>query len=290
MRKHQPDEWADIREPEDYFRGRGHLPALPTPTDVLLFVRRERSHLQQRALQNRSHHRWVLILNLQTRGQVHVDHRTHPLRPGQALLVTPYQFHHFTHLESGNLLWLFCTFELDSSPLLDPLRHRVVSVGGEALHARRRLLEAWRGTGTPDGADPVDGPLLQTEALRLLLLLRRDAGTRVPGAAAPAGRRLLETVNRQLAAGGNRPRSIGGLADRLGVSESTLRARFRETAGVPLGHYLRNYRINRAMALLRTTSLPVSEVSEEAGFTSPQAFSRAFRQATGRAPRDYRAS
>ena len=44
----------------------------------------------------------------------------------------------------------------------------------------------------------------------------------------------------------------------------------------------------RAMALLRTTKLPIAEVAAEAGFGSPQAFSRTFRQETGQAPRAYR--
>ena len=286
-----PDtEWTGaIEEPKDYFRGRGHVPALPSPTDILLFVRRERSRLQQEALQNRSHHRWVLILNLRTPGQVHVDHRTHSLRPGEALLVMPYQFHHFTHLHSRKLLWLFCTFELGPAPLLETLRHQVVSLGPEAEQTLRRLLESWRAAGAP-ASDPAPGLLLQTTVLTLLLELRRRAGCRPPGESPPPGTRLLETVNRLLDARGTRTLSIAALAERLGMSESSLRTRFRSEAGVPLGEYLRNFRINRAMALLRNSDLPVAEVACETGFASPQAFSRAFRKATGRTPRDYRKS
>ena len=72
------------------------------------------------------------------------------------------------------------------------------------------------------------------------------------------------------------------------LSESRLRALFKETAGISLGSHIQNYRLNRAMALLRTTKLPISEIAEEAGFGSPQAFSRIFRKELGHTPQAYR--
>ncbi len=62
----------------------------------------------------------------------------------------------------------------------------------------------------------------------------------------------------------------------------------RTVQDIPLGSYIRNFRLNRAMALLRTSSLSIADVAEEAGFGSPQAFSRIFRRETGQTPRDYR--
>ena len=52
--------------------------------------------------------------------------------------------------------------------------------------------------------------------------------------------------------------------------------------------YIQNYRINRAMALLRTSTLTIADVAEEAGFGSPQAFSRIFKKETSYTPRAYR--
>jgi len=78
------------------------------------------------------------------------------------------------------------------------------------------------------------------------------------------------------------------LAEALEFSESRLRVLFKEAAGIPLGSYTQNYRINRAMALLRTSDLSIADVAEEAGFGSPQAFSRIFKKATNQTPRAYR--
>jgi AraC-like DNA-binding protein len=44
------------------------------------------------------------------------------------------------------------------------------------------------------------------------------------------------------------------------------------------------------MALLRTTTLPIADIADEAGFGSPQAFNRIFKQKTGCTPRAYRIS
>ena len=82
--------------------------------------------------------------------------------------------------------------------------------------------------------------------------------------------------------------TVAELAGELGFSESRLRVLFKQTAGIPLGAYIKNYRLNRAMALLRTSALPIATIAEEAGFGSPQAFSRIFKKETGRTPRSYR--
>jgi AraC-like DNA-binding protein len=88
----------------------------------------------------------------------------------------------------------------------------------------------------------------------------------------------------------SRGRSVTGrdLAVSLGVSESRLRVRFRQAAGIPLGRYIQNYRLNRAMQLLRSSPLSIADVAEDAGFGSPQAFSRVFKKECGCSPRAYR--
>ncbi len=268
-----------LEEPEDYFQGVGK-DKLPTPTDILLFFRPTREKLQQEALQNRSHHRFVLAFNLKTEGHVHVDHLSLPFQPGQALLIHPYQFHHFSHLASPTLKWLFCTFELEPGTFLEPLRNRVVDLSDKAQQLITHLLKEWHQEHQPEA--------LQAILLHLLLSLKLDrkkTGSDLPPEPAES---LLRNINRQLAEWRGRAVRVANLADALHLSESWLRVRFKETAGIPLGSYIQNYRLNRAMALLRTTRLSIADVAEEAGFGSPQAFSRIFKKETGQTPRTYR--
>lgn len=269
-----------LKDPMDYFQGVGKE-KLPTPTELLLFLRLSKGTLQQEALQNRSHHRFVLAFNLKTKGHIHVDHLSLPFRPGQALLIHPYQFHHFSQLESPQLQWLFCTFELAPGTFLEPLRSRVVDTSEKTQRLIEQLLQEWH-------QKHHQAEELQAALLRLLLSLKQDrqlTGTDLPPVPQDS---LLRTINRLMAGWRGRPVMIADLAQALNQSESRLRAVFKETAGIPLGSYIQNYRLNRAMSLLRTTDIPIAGIAAEAGFGSPQAFSRIFKQETGSTPRNYR--
>lgn len=273
-----------IEEPKDYFTGTGsHL--LPTPTNILLFVRRTKVALQQEALQNRSHHRFVLALNLETAGHVHVDNLALPLNPQQALLIQPYQFHHFSQLASSQLMWLFCTFEFEPRTFLEPLRNRVIDVGRKTQRIYRELLDEWL---QPHGELQVEQ--IQVELLHLLLSLKQDRQQSATDLPPEPKDNLLRTINRLMAEWRGRTVIVADLAHAIGYSESRLRVLFKEAAGIPLGSYIQNYRMNRAMALLRTSTLSIADVAEEASFGSPQAFSRSFKKETGHTPRSYRQS
>lgn len=273
-----------LEEPTDYFKGVGSG-KLPVPTDMLLFVRTAKDKLQQEALQNRSHHRFVLIFNLETNGHVHLDNLVLPFTPGQALLVLPYQFHHFSQMTSNRLRWFFCTFELEPRAFLEPLRNRVIDIGDKTRNVLEELLKEWHQPSTELWANQ-----LQAVLLRLLLSLKQDRRATSNDLPPEPRDNLIRTVNHLMAEWRGRTVVVADLAEALDYSESRLRVLFKEAAGIPIGSYIQNYRINRAMALLRTTRHPIAHVAEESGFGSPQAFSRIFKKETGKTPRNYRHS
>ncbi len=281
-------ELLKLDEPRDYHAGIGGNAALPIPTNVLFFTRTTRENLQQEALQNRSHHRFVLIFNLGVKGTVHVDHLLLPLQPGEALLVLPFQFHHFSHLAAERIEWLFCTFEMREGLFLEPFRNRVLQPRRGSVQALDLLLTDWHRCRDEARRGKMQEMQLQILLLYLLTSLRDDLQAQAFDLPPEPKGALLRSVNQLLAEWRGRQVGVGDLADKLGLSASRLRAVFRETAGVPLGRYILNYRLNRAMALLRTTDLPIAEIAEEAGFGSPQAFSRVFKQKLGQSPRTYR--
>lgn len=271
-----------IVEPTSYFEGMGPG-ALRTPTNVLLFLRTSKHKLQQEALLNRSHHRFVLVLNRETEGRVHVDNLVLPLRPGQALLILPYQFHHYSQLSSPSLQWLFCTFDFEPGPFLEPLRNQVVDMSAKTRQAAEALTGEWN-------TDPVDlkAEQIQVRSLHLLISLRQDCHRSTAGLPVEPTNNLIRSVNRQMEEWRRRPVLVSDLANALAIPQSRLRVLFKEAAGIPLGSYIHNYRLNRAMALLRTTDLAIAEIAEETGFGSPQAFSGIFKKKTGQTPRSYR--
>ena len=269
-------------EPDNYFAGRGKE-LLPSPMRVLMFLRESKNKLQQHALQNRSHHRCVLIFNLGTEGHIHLDDMVLPFKPGQALQILPYQFHHYSGLISAKLRWLFCTFEIEDQNLLEPLRDRILDTNTALTAQLEQLLEIWRMP--PTG---LQASRLQASLLGLLLSLRQAGEESNPKPVPEAKDNLLRRVNMHMAQSDGSTVGIAGIADAMGYSESRLRVIFKRVAGITLGAYIKNYRLNRAMALLRTTDLSISEIARQAGFASPQAFSRTFKKETGNTPRSYR--
>src|SRR5215208_3221893 len=78
------------------------------------------------------------------------------------------------------------------------------------------------------------------------------------------------------------------LARSVALSRAHFIRSFRATFGETPHRYLQRRRIERAMALLRNTDKPVTEICLDVGFTSLGTFSRTFRDVLGISPRGYR--
>lgn len=102
-----------------------------------------------------------------------------------------------------------------------------------------------------------------------------------------ANRRLLrarDAIDRDYAA----PLDVPALARVAHVSAAHFSRTFRRTFGETPHRYLQRRRIERAMALLRTTDAAVVEVALGVGFNSHGTFSRTFRAVVGVSPSEYR--
>ncbi|MBK1868697.1 helix-turn-helix transcriptional regulator [Taklimakanibacter albus] len=74
------------------------------------------------------------------------------------------------------------------------------------------------------------------------------------------------------------------LAEASGTSAAHFARSFKEAFGVPPHRYLLTRRIERAMALLRETDLPITEIAFQTGWNSLGTFGRTFRNVTGDNP------
>ena len=84
--------------------------------------------------------------------------------------------------------------------------------------------------------------------------------------------------------------NIKALLDEIGVSRSALDTYFRREFGQTAREYLMRHRLEGAAELLRTTSLPQTEVAKRSGFLTASHFNRAFRTAFGQTPGSFRAT
>jgi AraC-like DNA-binding protein len=85
-------------------------------------------------------------------------------------------------------------------------------------------------------------------------------------------------------------RTLGDWAAELHVSTRTLERAFRAETGSTWLRWRQDHRMRRAVQLLRTTSLRVTEVAARVGFATPSAFARAFREEYGVAPTRFRSA
>jgi AraC-like DNA-binding protein len=73
-----------------------------------------------------------------------------------------------------------------------------------------------------------------------------------------------------------------------GFAPNYFSALFKEREGMPFERYVAGLRIERAKQWLASSELPAARVAELSGFSSPQYFSKVFRQAVGATPVAYR--
>jgi len=84
--------------------------------------------------------------------------------------------------------------------------------------------------------------------------------------------------------------SVSRLASLADVSEAHFCRIFRDAMGVPPHRYVLATRLDLARKLLAQSSLPISRIAEEAGFSSQSHLTASFRSAHSTTPAEYRAN
>ena len=116
-------------------------------------------------------------------------------------------------------------------------------------------------------------------AMELLLWIRSLTGYLPPLASEHLPHRLLRLLQKDPA----RNWSSDLVAREIGMSEATMRRRLAEF-DTTFSSVLRNCRMTRAMQLLQSTSMSVTQVAFEVGYESPARFAARFRQRFGYSP------
>jgi transcriptional regulator GlxA family with amidase domain len=99
-------------------------------------------------------------------------------------------------------------------------------------------------------------------------------------------RRVQDYIDAHLDA----PIRSDALAGEFGVSPRTLARRFLASTHASVNSYVQQARMLLAKKLLETTRDPIDQIRTATGYLDPAAFRRAFRQAAGMSPRQYRST
>lgn len=278
------DHVRNIAEPENFLVGLADS-CLPQPRNILFFCR---NNLDARP-KDTSHHRYMLILNLEAENLLLLDGLLLRLMPGQALLVFPFQAHRYLLQEQRKrITWLFITFELPETDALHALRNRTINITPDLWPFIDTLLVEYRRVREQEGRADEVSALLSYLLLRLLRLSHQLATTDwAPRLPLPA-HRIVQRASHYIATHMAEPLSVNQIAATLSISTGYLRTCYRRVLGMRVAEFIRRSRVYAACALLSRSESNITEIASHCGLGSVYTFSRAFKREIGMAPTRYR--
>lgn len=119
---------------------------------------------------------------------------------------------------------------------------------------------------------------------RVLLAADEVNGAREKGIRDERIQQVLYLISRQY----SQPLTVESLAQQLFLSPSRLAHLFKSQMGRSLMQHVEEYRLERAVSQLLTTSKTIEEVARSVGFPNALHFSTRFRRQYGRSPSQYR--
>ena len=277
----------NIKSPRDYFSGRT-AEDICIPKNLIVFSRKTSRDLQRKSFDGYPHHRYVLMFNLMTEGTVNVDGIHWRLKPEHGLMVFPYQFHHFIDLADTNIVWLFITFELELPTAMQAFRHRVLRMDNRCHELLARIIQHHE-----KGSGERANRRLTLDTALLINHLREQERPLEPsrsldGNAPGHSNALIRSIQTFLNTESGSLKSVSDIARKLHMSESNLRALFRQQFNISIGAYVKNFRAHQAIQLMRNPTLSFTDIAFELGFTTLSSFSRFFTNTIGISPRSYR--
>lgn len=100
---------------------------------------------------------------------------------------------------------------------------------------------------------------------------------------------FMEKLHQAIADNLDNPQlDIPFLCNLMGISRASLYNKLKAITSMGANDYINKIRIERAMKLIKESTLNFTEISEKVGFTSPRYFSTSFKQYTGKTPTEYK--
>ncbi|MDE7206580.1 MAG: helix-turn-helix transcriptional regulator, partial [Lachnospiraceae bacterium] len=99
---------------------------------------------------------------------------------------------------------------------------------------------------------------------------------------------IIDKIDSYIKQNDNEALSLGCFSKELGYSEFYVSRKFRELSGMQYRDYLRYRRLAFALKELRDTQNGILEIAVKYGFSSHEAFTRAFKEAYDITPSEYR--
>ena len=255
---------------------------MPVPHDIQISL----SHLRHESTENRPsafHHRFVLKIHLSGISCGYVEANRYIFKPGEGILVFPFQYHRIINVpEKEGQFRLLANFSLDQQDqnAMEVLRDHLLYFTEDDMPLIRRMLHHAAGKSDEDYRESV----FALSSLLVRLLKKTSGGSQEKHLFSPSIRSAFDYIYQHY-----RERiTVKEAAEALGYSETGFRKAFLRETGQTPGYFMQELRLKDAAAQLRSTKLPVQEISRLAGFSNPYSFSRAFRSRFKMSPVEFR--
>ncbi len=260
-------------------------------------------------------HEWIIYIIKKGRMELEEDGILYHLSPGDFLLLSPESQHEGREVTYCEYFYIHFQ-DADIHTVLEndqQLREKMCLMRGAALSGEHNKLEE-SGILLPKYCHMSDDAMVTlTHDLYDMMQDKREhmeyyktlCGSRFLQLLVSISRRCLsnELENAKVISAGNYRRilevqnylrasyqeQITGdmLAEHFDMNFDYLNRLFRQSVGRPIFQYLNGLRIARARELLTTTSMRISQISEQVGFVDESYFSKVFKKYTGKSPAEY---
>lgn len=165
--------------------------------------------------------------------------------------------------------------------LLGEKWYMIGSAGPRCEHVFRELYE---------NTAYFDFPYLQLKVIELLMLLSRIPRSEQNGLYHSNYQiERIQHIRDHLLTNRDQYVSLSQLAAEHDISVSHLQKLFKQIYGMPIYHYIREYRLEQASVELTTSGKRITEIAQDAGYDNASKFTAAFKKRYGVTPSQYRA-
>lgn len=141
-----------------------------------------------------------------------------------------------------------------------------------------------------ENAPYMDQRFLQLKVVELLMLLSRIPQEEADPYCSSRQAELAQHLRDHLLTNREGYVSLAQLAEEHGISVSHLQKLFKQVYGMPVYHYIKEYRLEQAAVELVRSTKPITQIAQNAGYDNASKFSEAFRKRYGATPSQYRAN
>jgi len=247
------------------------------------------------------HNFWEVIYSDKDYLSLTIRSTEHIVPPGHFCIISPMAFHALKPGNAKSANAALFSFVCDNERLFKSA-DRIVACDNEKKEYISKLVGAAKDAfstplGEPYGTKLVKNPQAPLCAenlvkiyleLFLLSCIREHAES--PASVSPItyiSDPLLSTVCNYLENNVCKEIDFSTLCTQFGISKSNMKALFRDHIGIGAMEYFMRCKIDCAKHLIREKEMDFAQISDYLGFSSPQYFSRRFKEISGRTPSEY---